>query len=195
MSQSRATRRFAVAVTLFIALAAAALSYDHAFIVAKLVGTGPRMALLVPLLPDGLIVLAFASMQDAAQMKAPRPGWATVGLGIGVAVTVVLNVASGWHHGWGGRLLNALPPLALLVAIEVLIGIVRRGRDGKVDSFPVDNADQDGPLEVVPVHVALARLTDEYPKRQIAAAIGLPWSTFQRKWPTLEHANGSGPHE
>ena len=198
MNQSRATRRFAVAVTLFIALAAAALSYDHALIVARLVGTEGRWAYLVPLLPDGLIVLAFSSMYDATQCKAPRPGWATVGLGLGIAVTLVLNVASGWRHGDGGRLLNALPPLALLVAIEVLVGVFRRGRDLS-ETYVSGGESSDGePVELVPVQVALARLSTEYSQRELAAAIGVPRTTVQRNWPRPDQAmavmNGDGPH-
>ena len=197
MSQSRATRRFAVAVTLFIALAAAALSYDHAYIVARLVGTGPLMGLLVPLLPDGLIVLAFSSMQDAAQAKAPRPGWATLGLGLGVGVTLVLNVASGWRHGDGGRLLNALPPLALLVAVEVLVGILRRGRAYQDTDHAGDQADQDEPAETPPVQVALARLTADYSQRELAAALSVPRTHVQRHWPRPDQValNGATPHE
>lgn len=195
VSQSRATRRFAVAVTLFIALAAAALSYDHALIVARLVGTEGRWAYLVPLLPDGLIVLAFSSMQDAAQARSPRPGWATVGLGLGVAVTLVLNVSSGWHHGWGGRLLNALPPLALLVAIEVLVGVLRRGQiDSAVrrDGLNPSIAHEDEPVEPVPVQVALARLTADYSQRELAAALSVSRSHLQRHWPRPDQAAANG---
>lgn len=188
MSQSRATRRFAVAVTLFIALAAAALSYDHALIVSRRVGTEPPFAYLVPLLPDGLIVLAFAAMQDAAQARAPRPAWATLGLSLGVVVTLVLNVASGWHHGWGGRLLNALPPVALLVAIEVLVGILRRGREAVNRTLIPDGAGDGEPAEPVPVHVALARLGEEYGQRQLAAAVGVSRAHVQRHWPRPDKA-------
>jgi hypothetical protein len=198
VSQSRATRRFAVAVTLFIAVAAAALSYDHALSVAERVGTEPPLAYLVPLLPDGLIVLAFASMQDAAQGRAPRPGWATLGLALGIAVTLVLNVASGWHHGWGGRLLNALAPVALVVAIEVLVGMLRRGRTAKEIAVTSDLDDGGEPVEPVPVHDALARLTQDYSQRELAAALNISRSHLQRHWPRPELAgvslNGDGSH-
>jgi hypothetical protein len=201
VSQSRATRRFAVAVTLFIALAAAGLSYDHALIVAKLVGTEPPWAYLVPLLPDGLIVLAFSSMQDAAQAKAPRPVWATLGLSLGVAVTLILNVASGWHHGAGGRLLNALPPVALLVAVEVLVGILRRGRDAPEAYLSGTYPGAGEPAEEVPVHAALARIGQDYSQRELAAALSISRSHLQRHWPRPEQIeqaaalNGDGPHE
>lgn len=189
MNQSRATRRFAVAVTLFIAFAAAALSYDHALIVARLVGTEPPLAYLVPLLPDGLIVLSSTALYEAAQAHAVRPGWATGGLVLGIGVTLVLNVASGWPHGWGGRLLNALPPLALIVAIEVLIGIFRRVRAEAQGAVT-----EPGPKP--PVHLALARIREDYSQRQLADALGLNPTHVQRKWPRLEHAvlNGDG-HE
>lgn len=183
-------------VTLFIALAAAALSYDHALDVAEATGTEPPAAYLVPLLADGLIVLSSAGLYEAAQSRSPRPGWATLGLVLGVGVTLVLNVAAGWHHGWGGRLLNALAPVALIVAIEVLIGIFRRGRNLS-ETYVSDTSDvESGPAEPVPVHDALARLTLDYSQRELAAALDLPRSTVQRKWPRLATAavNGDGNH-
>lgn len=189
MSESRATRRFAVAMTLFIAAAAAVLSYDHALIVSTRVGTPVPMAYLVPLLPDGLIVLSSTALYEAAQAKSGRPGWASGGLVLGVGVTLVLNVASGWPHGWGGRLLNALPPLALIVAIEVLIGIFRRARAAAAVSEP-----EQGPKP--PAHVALASLLDDYSQQQLADALGLNRNHVQRHWPRPEQAlmNGSS-HE
>jgi hypothetical protein len=191
------TRRFAAGVTLFIALAAAALSYDHALIVARLVHTERWLAFVVPLLPDGMIVLCSAALYDGA-LDNVRPFWAMAGLGLGIGVTVLLNVAAGWQYGAGARWLNALPPVALVISIEVLIGIFRRGRD-HVCAVVTLTAEQ-GPLP--PVHDALAALADSYSQVELANAISVSRAHLQRHWPRAEQSaaallngNGSGPHE
>lgn len=124
----RRPRLVAVTAAIGLGAAAAVLSYDHALTVARWWGTAGWTAFLVPLLPDGLIVVCSAALYEAAKAKAARPWQATAGLALGIAVTVVLNVASGWPHGWATRCLNALAPVVLLVALEVLLAMFRRSR-------------------------------------------------------------------
>ena len=83
-----------------------------------------------PLLPDGLIYLSAVALYEAGQAKMPRPGWAMVGLILGCLVTLAMNVAAGWPHGRGGAAVAALPPVVLFLALEILTGVLRRGRGG-----------------------------------------------------------------
>lgn len=122
------SRPVAVAGALLLGAGVAVLSYEHALTVARWWGAHNWTAYLVPLLGDGLIVVCSAVLYDAAQAKAPRPWQGVAGLWLGIAVTVALNVASGWPHGWATRCINALPPVVLLVAIEVLMVMFRRVR-------------------------------------------------------------------
>jgi len=43
-------------------------------------------------------------------------------------------VAAGWHHGSAGALVAALPPVALVLSLETLMGLVRRSREHRADS-------------------------------------------------------------
>lgn len=122
------SRRTKIAVTCAIGAAAAVLSYDHGLTVTRWTGTHGWPAYLVPLLPDGLILLSSAELYDAAQAAARRSPAAVTGLVVGIVVTIIMNVASGWHHGWGGRLLSALAPVALIIAVWVLESGFRRAR-------------------------------------------------------------------
>ena len=47
----------------------------------------------------------------------------------GISATLAMNVAAGWHHGSAGALVAALPPVALVLSLETLIGLVRRSRE------------------------------------------------------------------
>ncbi|MGO9159765.1 MAG: DUF2637 domain-containing protein [Streptosporangiaceae bacterium] len=150
------SRRTKILITCSIGAAAAVLSYDHGLTVTRWFGTEGRVAYLVPLLPDGLIGLSSAELYDAAKSGARRPVAAVTGLVLGIVVTIVMNVASGWHHGWGGRLLNALAPLALIIAVWVLEVGFRRGQDGPLLSLVPATCDHLVPATARPPEKAAA---------------------------------------
>ena len=61
-----------------------------------------------------------------------EPALAIVSLVFGIGATLAMNVAAGWHHGSAGALVAALSPVALVLSLETLMGLVRRSREFEV---------------------------------------------------------------
>lgn len=113
-----------------VSLIAGIASYLHALAVVRAVGAVPPASYLVPALADLVILGASADLLAAFRAGLPRPRLTMVALGVGIVVTLAMNVAAGSHHGLGGRLVNGWPALAFTLALESLAGGVRRGRGG-----------------------------------------------------------------
>jgi hypothetical protein len=198
LDRSARVRRSAIAIVSAIALTAAVISYNHALEVIRAWTAQGWLNYLVPLLPDGLILLSSVAIYEAARAAVTKPRWAYVGLVLGCVVTVVLNVAAGWHEGWGARCINGFVPVVLLLALEILAGILRRGRAG-MSQAPVPAA----PDDVVPplsLDEAIRSAAPFMSQRDLAAAFGVSRTTVIRKLrpvPELAAAstNGSGPDE
>jgi hypothetical protein len=190
--RGRRVRGTAVAVVSLIALDAAVISYSHALTVIRAWVGGARLAYLVPLLPDGLILLSSVAIYEAARAGVPRPRWAYAGLGLGCFVTVALNVAAGWHHGWGGRLVDALAPVVLLLALEILAGILRRGRGSDV---PRPAAAAPGQLPPLSLDEAVRAAAPHMSQRELAAAFGIGKTTAARKIKAAPAAMNGASHE
>lgn len=126
-------------VTGWIALAGVSLiagvaSYFHALAVVQGAGATAPVSYLVPALADLVILGASADMIAASRQGAGRPRLTMLSLGVGIAVTLAMNVAAGSDHGLGGRLVAGWPALAFTLALESLAGLVRRGRGGSLTS-------------------------------------------------------------
>jgi len=113
-----------------IASIAAVISYNDGLTVARIAGNHGRTAYLYPLLPDGLIVICLSALYEAAQRKLKRPVWASVGLVLGIALTLAQNTGAGIGHGPLDAIMDGLVPVVFFVAVEVLIWHVRTGRAG-----------------------------------------------------------------
>jgi hypothetical protein len=122
-----------------VSLIAGIASYFHALAVVQAAGATPPVAYLVPALADLVILGASADMIAASRQGAGRPQLTMLSLGVGIAVTLAMNVAAGSDHGLGGRLVAGWPALAFTLALESLAGLVRRGRGG-TDTPPVPAA-------------------------------------------------------
>lgn len=111
-------RLTALAVVVVAAVAAAA-SYSHMRRLAVDAGEG-GIAFLLPLSVDGLVVAASMSMlvQRRAGHPAGRLAWGALLLGVGASLAA--NVAAA-EPTLVGRLVAAWPPLALLLAYELLM--------------------------------------------------------------------------
>ena len=90
------------------------------------------MAYLIPFVADLMIVSASMVLLEAARNSAIKPALAIVSLVFGIGATLAINVAAGWHHGSAGALVAALPPVALVLILETLMGLVRRSRELEV---------------------------------------------------------------
>lgn len=74
---------------------------------------------------DGLIYASSMVMFDSARRKVPVPGLARWLLGLGIAATIVANVAHGLGHGLIGAAVAAWSALALVSSHEFLMMIIR----------------------------------------------------------------------
>ena len=105
-----------------------------------------------------------------------------------------MNVAAGWSHGAGGRLVAGWPAVAFILALESLAGIVRRGRDGGDGRSP-----QAVPATPVVVADRLQELVDHFgSQRAVERELKIPRDHLRKLIAPpaeLAAANGSGPHE
>jgi hypothetical protein len=113
-------RRLATLAVVLVALVAAVASYDHQRQLAALAGEGWR-AWLLPLSVDGLMVAASMCLlvrRNAGQSA--RLAW--VSLIAGGGVSIVANVAAA-EPTLVGRVVAGWPPVALILAYELLMQI------------------------------------------------------------------------
>jgi hypothetical protein len=189
-----------VSITAGIGAAAAILSYEHALAVTLLLGNSGWETYLVPLLPDGLIGAGSAALYQAAQAGADRAWQAIAAVITGILVTVTLNVASGLYHEghpsrwmvFGRPALNALAPVALLLAIGVLERMFRRVRQAAAmeaaDELVLPDPSEDqAPREWL--DEAIRTLLGRMPERAAARALGISRSRI-RTVPGLAVAGG-----
>lgn len=111
---------------------AAYISYRHAYQVAAVHGETGATGRLLPLTVDGLVFVASMVMLDAARRGQSAPRLAMFALGLGIAATVAANVLHGIAHGPIGAVISAWPAVCLVVVVELLMGMIRRGRSAGV---------------------------------------------------------------
>jgi len=116
---SRAIERVTATAVLAVALTAAATSYEHMRHLALAAGEGWR-AWLLPLSVDGMMVAASMTMLVRRRAGRPAGALAWTALLAGVAASMAANVAAALPTPTG-RLVAAWPPLALLLAYELLL--------------------------------------------------------------------------
>lgn len=115
----RRIQRVTTAGVAGLALAGFAMSYDALHALARASGATAGLAWLWPLIVDGFIVVASLSVLRA--VLEGRPAWHPwLLLLIFSAVSVAGNVAHGAHTPIG-RLVAAVPPIALVLAFDLLM--------------------------------------------------------------------------
>ena len=115
---------------LLVAVVAAVASYEHMRALAVVAGEGWRSWLL-PISVDGLAVAASMTMLVRRRAGLPAGGLAWVALLLGLGASMAANVAAA-ELTVEGRLVAAWPPVALLLAYELLMQQVghRTGEPG-----------------------------------------------------------------
>ena len=161
----RIIRGAAIFVLLGVAAAAAYVSYHHFYGLAIQLGERHDMAILYPAMSDGVIVMASLVMVYCSRRGLPVPALAWVALTLGGVVTLAANVAHGWSGGIGSRLLSALAPVAFVGAYELLMWLVRTGRD-QTEPEPVERI----VYQRVEVPVEVVREVRVLPRDQFEAA-------------------------
>ncbi|WP_160574012.1 DUF2637 domain-containing protein [Actinomadura physcomitrii] len=130
----RIIRATTAATVIGVGAIAAVVSYRHALEVVRDHGETGVTAELVPLTVDGLVYVASMVLLDAARRRHQAPALARVALGLGIGATVAVNVLHGIAHGPVGAAIAAWPAVTLVVVVELLMGMIRRGRAaGAVD--------------------------------------------------------------
>jgi hypothetical protein len=171
MNRTRRIRRAAGVTMAAFALIAAVISYSDGLLLIRLAGVTGRMAYLYPLLPDGLIVISSLSLYETAVTGAPRSRWAMAGIFLGAGLTVAMNVAAGWSVSPLLAVADGFVPVVFFVALEILIGLIRRGRVAVPVRVPV--ARREGVREIRAKHKvssATATKMRDYATAQVKAA-------------------------
>jgi len=153
-----------VVTVLMVAGVAAVMSYGHLSTVAA--AQGESAAALFPLSVDGLIVAASLVLLVRRRCGLSGGALAWSGLLVGVAATVIGNVASA-EPTLSARLVAAWPPVAFALSYELLLALLRPPPDtgvapgavaagpvgesspaaGDLDSDPADELDGQAGLE------------------------------------------------
>ncbi|HEX6237877.1 MAG TPA: DUF2637 domain-containing protein, partial [Acidimicrobiales bacterium] len=116
---SGSVRGTTTVAVLLVAVVAAVASYEHMRALAVVAGEGWRSWLL-PISVDGLAVAASMTMLMRRRAGLPAGGLAWAALLLGLGASMAANVAAA-QPTVAGRLVAAWPPVALLLAYELLM--------------------------------------------------------------------------
>jgi hypothetical protein len=106
---------------LVVAAVAAYASYEHQRRFAAAGGADATGARLWPLSVDGLVLLATDGLLRRGHGSGRRRRWALwAAFGFGIAVSLAANIAAAPSLGWRPVLVAGWPPVALLLAVELL---------------------------------------------------------------------------
>jgi hypothetical protein len=126
------------ACALLVASVAAYASYEHQRQFALDGGADETGARLWPLSVDGIVLLATVGLLRLDHRSARRNRWALwAAFGFGIAVSLAANIAAAPSLGWQPVLVAGWPPVALLLAVELLAH-----HRASVPPAPADESDQ-----------------------------------------------------
>jgi Protein of unknown function (DUF2637) len=128
MTGDRVIRVATAAVVTAVASFAAVVSYSHIYDLGRVHGQAGTAARLLPLSVDGLILAASLVMLHEARNRRPAPALARFALWLGIAATLGANAAYGAPYGPLGVIVSTWPAVSFVLAVEVALGLVRRGR-------------------------------------------------------------------
>ena len=160
---------------LVVAAVAAYASYQHQRGFALHGGADAASARLWPLSVDGLLVLATAGLLKSRHHTTRRvrlAAWLAFGLGIGVSLAA--NIASAPTLTWQPVLVAGWPPVALLLAVELLAHQPRHR-----ERIETENADERG-TETEAV-ISLAPIREEPGPDRKPIAEDVMWTHYQQE--------------
>ena len=161
------------ASALLVAVVAAYASYEHQRRFASVWGSEQVSALLWPLSVDGLVVLASLGLLEVGPGARLRVRWSVrAAFLLGVAVSLLANIAAAPVLTWQSVVVAGWPPVALLLAVELLA--VGEGCPVADDPSPHEaqpngldhhddhsgNGGNEGPVQVPSVRAAVRRLLE-----------------------------------
>jgi hypothetical protein len=118
------------AVVLAVAAVAAWVSYWHAVAVIEKYGAEDEMsAHLVPASVDGMIYASSMVLLWCARYRLAVPALARWALALGIAATLAANILHGIERGPLAAALAAWPAIALVISYELIMWVVRSGRE------------------------------------------------------------------
>lgn len=126
MTGDRLIRSATAAVVVTVAAFAAIVSYSHIYELGRVHGQSGTAARLLPLSVDGLILAASLVLLHEARNRRGSPPLARFALWLGIGTTVAANVAYGVPYGPLGAVVSAWPGVSFVIAVELLMGLVRR---------------------------------------------------------------------
>lgn len=127
-SGDRLIRAAAALVVVAVAGFAAVVSFSHIYDLGHAHGQFGTADRLLPLSVDGLILAASLVLLHEARNRRPAPPLARFALWLGIGATLAANGAYGARFGVEGVVVSTWPAVAFIVAVEMLMGLVRRAR-------------------------------------------------------------------
>lgn len=116
------------ACTALVALGAAYASYRHGLEFALRFGADPTTAAIWPLIVDGLLTMATVELWKTTHTQ-PTGRWtAWLAFAFGIVLSLCANIASAPELSVFAIAVAACPPLALLLAVELLNRALKRHR-------------------------------------------------------------------
>lgn len=182
-----------ILVVVLVALAAAYVSYGHAFDLIHSHGESQTAAVVGSGTVDGLVYASEMVLLQAARYRQPAPWLAHFGLWLGIAATGGANVAHGISHGYVGALVSVWPAVALITSYALLMKMIRTGAAKGTAQGPDHPAAGD---EGCPHAVGLTAqeaavnawfhriecLGEDYSQRQLAAALEIKDRKKLARW-------------
>lgn len=209
----RKVRGWALVAVLLVAGVAAVASYAHQQELALAHGEDWRSYLL-PLSVDGMLLATTLAIVDRRRRREPA-GWVPwFGLALGIVASLAANIAAA-RPDLVSQLIAAWPPLALAIAIETLVVVLRRPKTPAASAAepPTEPAIPLGPapepptpvatpappprprpaveVEAIPAARVAALVADGATDRRIAAALSI--TRYQAQKLIAAHSsNGNG---
>jgi hypothetical protein len=160
--------------TVAVAVVAAYASYQHQLGFALAGGAALTTARLWPLSVDGLLILSTAGLLRGGHQTTARARYAMrAAFAIGIVVSLAANIATAPAMTWAPILVAGWPPVALLLAVELL------GNRGRRDTADQSERDNETRVESAESPEKVIALVDSRLSRTMAEQV--MWDHYERR--------------